>query len=278
MAPRTQPGANKPISIDYGDPSALDPRYATPGAQVAHVNPNDPRYYVPGSQAIPSVGPQLGGAANGGGSPPPVKVAAPHAVSEPDDEILKLLQKFFDEMNMPFDPNDPYIKSILDNAQASTQQSASNAGVFGPYSQNLAQSAYIKTSAGLQQERQRMAQQALGALTAYKTDKRNFDYQKASDMYTAAQDRWKYDQEHNSDLWRGIGGGLGAIGGGILGGIGGAATGALAGGVGAIPGAITGALSGGSAGYGVGSNLGGAAYQSFGGGTPPPTFRPPGGY
>lgn len=258
MAPRTQPRGNQPINMDPGGVGNLDPRYG-PGSQVPNVNPNDPRYYVPGSQAGPSIAPYQ---PQGPKTPTATPVSAPgkHAVSDPNDPIMAMLQKFFDEMNMPFDPNDPYIKSILDNAQASTAQSASNAGVFGPYSQNLAQQAYIKTGAGLQQERQRMAQQALGALTAYKTDKRNFDYQKASDMYTAAQDRWKYDQEHNSDLWRGIGGGLGAIGGGIAG----------------IPGGPAGIVAGAGAGFGLGQQIGGGAYQAFGGGgSPPPSFNPP---
>lgn len=243
----------------YNPYNPYDPRYQTPGYQPGSAANSQNGYYAPSNvPTAPNVAP---GSARPGSAPPTAddlsKISNKKAVG-PTDDIEKLLQQFYDEFNSPLDFNDPYVKSILDNAKASTAQSAGNAGVFGPYSQNLAQQAYIKAGAGLQDSRQNRAQQALGMLTAYKTDKRNFDYQKAQDAYTAAQDKWKYDQEHNSDLWRGIGGGLGAIGGGILG----------------IPGGPAGIIAGASAGFGLGQQIGGGAYQAFGGGSPPPSFSP----
>lgn len=167
-----------------------------------------------------------------------------------NDEIMVLLQKFYDEYNSPLDYNDPFVKSILDNAQASTTQRAGNAGVFGPYSQNLAQQAYIKGAAGLQSEKQRMAGQALGMLTDYKKDKRNFDYNKAKDSYQAATENWQMQQNKNQDLWKMVGGGLGAVGGGILG----------------IAGGPAGIIAGATGGFGLGQQVGSAAYQGLSGG------------
>lgn len=166
------------------------------------------------------------------------------------DPILDLIQAFYDQMNAPFDPNDPYIKSILSNARATTLQSAGNAGVFGPYSQSLAEQAYIKSSAGLQQQRQQMAGNMLGLLTNYKTNKRDFDYQKAKDQYQADLENWRAQEGKNMDLWKMVGGGLGGVGGALLG----------------IPGGPAGIVAGATSGYNLGVNAGGAAYDAFSGG------------
>jgi len=168
------------------------------------------------------------------------------------DARQKKIDDFFDELNKPLDMNDPYVKNILMNARQTTLTSANNAGIFGPYSQNLAEQSFIKGSADLQDAKQGRALQALGMGTSQFNNQRDFNYDVAKDKYTNEMDLWKYNQGKNQGLGGLIGGGIGALGGGLLGGPGGA-----------------------TAGWQVGSGVGGM----FGGGnSPPPTFKPGGGY
>lgn len=176
------------------------------------------------------------------------------------DDDAAWLKAFRDSMNAPLDFNDPYVKNILMNARNTTMQSANNAGIFGPYSQNQAEASWVKGAAGLQQQNRAMALQAAGMGAGIDQNTRSFNYDVAKDKYTSDMDRWKYDQDKSAGFGGMIGGGLGAIGGGI----GGFALGGPAG-----------AAAGASAGWNVGSSIG----KSIGGsgGPPPPTFRP-GGY
>lgn len=178
-----------------------------------------------------------------------------------EEKLMDQLQAFFDELNKPFDPNDPEVQIILQNMRANTLQDAGNRGIYGGYSQNLANQAMARASAGMALQKKGMAANALGMLTGATQNQRDFNYGKAKDDYQAQMDQWKQEQDKNLDLWK--------LGGGVVGGLVGGIGGALAtGGPGAIPGA--------AAGWGLGSNLGGAIGGNFS--SPAPQWRPPGGY
>lgn len=192
-------------------------------------------------------------ATQGGMAPGLGKSTSETTDKDKQDAIMAQWQKFFDELNSPLDMNDPYVKNILDNARQTTLTSAGNAGIFGPYSQNLAQQAYIKGAAGLQQQNKALALQALTGMTGQSNNMRDFNYDVAKDQYANKMDLWKYNQDKSSGLGGIIGGGIGALGGGLAGG-------------------PAGAMAGWQLGSGVGSAFGGM------GSSGPPKFNPGGGY
>lgn len=168
-----------------------------------------------------------------------------------EDAWMAQLQELIKYLTGPLDFNDPFVKSILDNARATTLQSAGNAGIFGPYSQNLAQQAYVKGAANLQQQKMGQGLQALGMGIGASQNQRDFNYQKDQDKYANDLDLWKFEQSNSPGAW--IGGGLG----GLIGGIAGIFGGDIAGGA--------------KAGFDIGSGIGGTI-----GGKPPPVWKPSG--
>jgi hypothetical protein len=169
-----------------------------------------------------------------------------------NDALMAQLQKFFDEMNMPWDPEAPENKLLLNSIRAGTLQDANNQGLFGPYSNNLAEQAMFKAQAPLAMQKKGMAMNALGMVTGQANNQRDFNYDVSKDKYTNAMDLWKWKQGQNQGFGGLIGGGLGALGGFALGG-----------------------PAGGAAGWQLGSGIGS---QIGGSGAPPPTFKPGGGY
>lgn len=246
-APASAPGGVGNISNGPNPGDWWDPRnWSLGGNKIFHANTASmPRYATnptyastPRAQAglAPANQPQLGKSTS---------------EATPQDEVdadLAWIRAFRDSMNAPLDFDDPYVKNILGNARQTTLTSANNAGIFGPYSQNQAEAAYVKGSAGLQNDKFNRALQAAGMSAGISQNTRDFKYDVAKDKYTNEMDLYKYNQDKASGFGGLVGGGLGAIAGGLVGGPMGA-----------------------SAGFKIGSGIGGNIGGSSGG--PPPRFN-----
>lgn len=165
------------------------------------------------------------------------------------------MQKLFERLNKGLDFNDPRTQAILNNARASTMQSANNRGIFGGYSENAAENSYIGAASKLQSDQDAMALQALGMGS-------NFSRGLANDAYGRAMNEYGRGEDEAGGWGSLIGGGLGALGGAAAGYFGG----------GGIPGAISGAKGGFDFGSHVGTGVGQMAYNNT---NPRPTY---GGY
>lgn len=192
--------------------------YYGPGSQVPNssVNPNDPRFRQPGSQAGPSLSPLPPAPPPAGAPPPTAKYSAsPHAVGgksqagSPED-WLAMLQQFYDEMQKPLDMNDPLVANILSNARSQALTSSEGRGVYGGYSQNVANQQYINTAAQLQQQRQQMGQQALQSGVGASQDLARLRYGQARDSYQDMLRNYQSQNDQNQGWGAGIGGVLGA--------------------------------------------------------------------
>lgn len=159
-----------------------------------------------------------------------------------------LIQQIVTKMNKGLDFNDPRVKSILDNARATTMQSTNDRGIFGGYSENAAEGSYIKAAAGLQDEQEARMMQLLGMGASNSRGLANDAYSRAMDQYNQGSDFW----EGAGSL---IGGGLGALGGGLVGGL-------TAGPGGAVAGALAGAKGGYDFGSKLGAGVGGMGYSA----------------
>lgn len=119
------------------------------------------------------------------------------------DDIMQLLNDYFTRKNKGLDFNDPRTQSILNNARNTTMQGQNDRGIYGGYSENAAESSYIKAAAGLQQQDDAMGLQALIAMSGLSTGIADREFQ--SEMA-----QWNKENENNTGLGEMIGGGLGA--------------------------------------------------------------------
>lgn len=133
----------------------------------------------------------------------------PTEVPETESEkALRLIEEYLAELSKPLDPNDPAVKMALDQMRADTMQNAGNAGIFGGYSNNMAEQAYSKGYNQLDLQRKGLRGQALGMYSGAAQNQRDFNY--ARDM-----DLWKFEQANSPGAK--IGGAIGGIGGAFLG-------------------------------------------------------------
>lgn len=119
------------------------------------------------------------------------------------EDIMQLINDYFTKKNKGLDFNDPRTKAILDNARATTMQSANDRGIFGGYSENAAEGSYIGAASKLQQQDDAMALQALGMMSGLGTGIADRQFQ--SEMA-----QWNKDNESNTSTGEMIGGGIGA--------------------------------------------------------------------
>jgi len=157
---------------------------------------------------------------------------------------------FFNELNAPWDPTTPENQLLLKDIRASSMQAANNQGIFGPYSNNMAEQAMFKAQAPLALQKKGMAMGALQGGTNFATNTRDFNYGREQDKYANDLDLWKINQDKNQ--------GFGSLVGGLIGGAGGF-------------------LAGGPMGAGAGFQVGSGIGSSIGGnGSPPPRYNPKG--
>lgn len=227
---------------DVASGTRRDPRLRPAGVQTA--TPYAGYTGTPVKPASKTSGAPLPAMPDGTAGAPPT--GAELASQDPNQRILKMLEDFFAELNKPFDPNDPAVQQVLGQMRMDATQNATNRGIFGPYSENLAQQAYGRGANQLALQKKGMAGQALGALTGARFNQRDFDYQRSQDQYANQMDLWKFNQGQNAGLGGLIGGGLGALAGS-----------------GAGPAGV-------AAGWQIGSGLGQGAAGFFGG--QPPRF------
>jgi hypothetical protein len=156
----------------------------------------------------------------------------------PEERALRLIEEYLAELSKPLDMNDPAVKMVLDQMRADTAQNAANAGIFGGYSNNMAEQAYAKGYNQLDLQRKGLRGSALGMFTGAAQNQRDFEHGQSMDL-------WKFEQANSPGAK--IGGAIGGVGGAILG-------------------AFSGDIAGGAqAGFQVGSGVG----QMFNS-TPPP--------
>lgn len=179
--------------------------------------------------------------------------------ADADAARQKQWDDFFNELNAPWDPNTPENQLLLKDVRAGTMQAANNQGIYGGYSNNMAEQAMFKAQAPLALQKKAMAMGALQGGTNFATNTRDHNYDVEKDKYTNAMDLWKFDQDKNQGIGSMIGGGLAGLAGGI--------GGFLLGGPGV-------AVKGAELGWGLGSAAGGSIGGNVGGG--PPAFRPKG--
>lgn len=127
------------------------------------------------------------------------------------DQILDLLMQYYKQKNAPLDFNDPYVRNILSNARNTTTQSANNHGIYGGYSENAGEQAYIKGAAGLQQQNSMMGLEALNSAAGLSKGL-------AEDQYQVDWNKYMQDKEKNNSFGELLGGAGGAILGGLAGG------------------------------------------------------------
>lgn len=155
------------------------------------------------------------------------------------NQYLDYINELIKHLSGPLDMNDPQVAAILNGASTNAMSAASDRGVQGGMNVATGQQAYLGAAAGLQQQRQQLALQAMQAGGSLDLGNRQFQHGVDTDAYNAA---------HNGAT--GTGSTIGGAIGGVLGGVGGFVAGGPMG-------AAVGAGLGGSLGSGIGGGIGG---------------------
>lgn len=160
------------------------------------------------------------------------------------NEWLRRIMEFYEQMNAPFDPNDPRYSGLLNGAYAQASHGMQNRGINGPMNTSYAQGAYLNLGNQMNHQRQGMALSALGqGLSGYQ-NQQSLEAQQAWQRYNADMAAYQQRQDGGAGMGAMIGGGIGgAIG--SLGFLGGPVLGAATTGLGFQAGSALGAGAGG---------------------------------
>lgn len=155
--------------------------------------------------------PPLGKSQSGGGSNAGMQDPSGPGAPSPEDWLM-MLKQFADEMNAPLNMDDPLVANILTGARQQALTSSEGRGIYGGYSQNVANQQYVNTAAQLQQQRRQMGQQALQSGVGASQDLAKMRYGQARDSYQDMLNNYSRQGEQNQGWGAGIGG---VIGGGL---------------------------------------------------------------